>query len=85
MIIKDIYQEHLLNLRKFSLMIHTFSFIHSHNYFTYTHTHTIISREKEKKITVSHGNLMYSLCGRQLSTSVNIYTATQVSYRDESE
>lgn len=73
MIIKDIYQEHLLNLRKFSLIIRTFStasqLLHTYNYFE--------KRKKEKKITVSHGNLIYSLCGRQLSTSVNIYHDTR--------
>lgn len=45
MIIKDIYQEHLLNLRKFSLIIRTFStasqLLHTYNYFE--------KRKKEKE------------------------------------
>lgn len=61
MIIKDIYQEHLLNLRKFSLMIHTFSFIHSHNYFTYTHTRNYFERKRKKNNSLTWQSHVFSL------------------------
>lgn len=42
------HQEHLLNLRKFSLIVHTFSTIYASQFLHEKH-------KKEKKITVSHG------------------------------
>lgn len=72
------HQEHLLNLRKFSLIVHTFSTTYASQFLHEKH-------KKEKKNNSLTWQVSYILFVADNYQLLLIYTATHVSYRDESE